>query len=195
MIKIAVTGPHCCGKSTVLKMVQDNLKNENQVEFLKFSGKESPIDYSSSISLKNNRLMELDITFWMLMKMIDRELNFEYNMSSEKDICVLDRCIIDQIVYPSALLKERDLTIIKNFIKLWINAHPYDVILYIPKNPELLKKYGKKDKSIEYLDKIEDLYLKILDELKCKYFILPNNQKEQVDFIVTYLKKCIVGSE
>lgn len=184
MIKIAVTGPHCCGKSTVLKKVNSILYENKRFYFEKFDGSDSPVDYSSTEYLKNNNIAEIDITYWMIQKLLKREIDLEYG---DKEIAVLDRCIIDQIVYPSELLSEEYTNDIFGFIKLWMKKHPYDIVFYLPQNKELLQKYGKKDKSTEYLENIEKRYFSTLEQLKINYIVLPKNQDEQVQIIVNYL--------
>lgn len=184
MKKIVVTGPHCCGKSTVINKVKEYFNENSNIEFISFSGKASPIDYSSSDKLKNNYISEIDITYYMITKLLEREIEIEYKT---KELVVLDRCIIDQIVYPSVLLKREYHNNIFDFLKLWLKIHPYEKIFYIPKNYELLSKYGTKDKSKEYLDLIEEKYLQVMRELKVDYTILPKNQEEQIQQIQQYL--------
>lgn len=184
MKKIVITGPHCCGKSTVLKKVEEYLNEKKDIKFVHFSGKESPIDYSNAKELKNNVNSEIDITYYMISKLLEREIDIEY---SQEKIAILDRCLIDQMVYPSLLLEEKYLQSIFDYIKLWLEIHPYTHVFYVPKNYDLLKKYGTKDKSKRYLELIEDKYLEILKKLNIEYTILPNNQEEQIKEIKKYL--------
>ncbi len=185
MKKIVVTGPHCCGKSTVIKKIEKDIEIKTNIKFVHFSGKDSPVDYSNAQKLKNNVNFEIDITYYMIGKLIEREINLEY--TGEENIAVLDRCLIDQMVYPSVLLDEKYLNNIFEYIRLWLDIHPYIHIFYIPKNYELLEKFGTKDKSKEYLDLIEDKYLEILKKLNIEYTILPSIQDEQVRIIKKYL--------
>ena len=184
MKKIAVTGPHCCGKSTVIKRIEEDINKNNEIKFVHFSGKDSPIDYSSAQKLKNNTSSEIDITYYMISKLLEREIDIEY---TQGNIAVLDRCLIDQIVYPSVLLDEQYLSDIFGYIRLWLDIHPYMHVFYIPKNYELLEKFGTKDKSKAYLDLIEDKYLEILKRLNIEYTILPNNQDEQIRILKNFL--------
>lgn len=184
MKKIVVTGPHCCGKSTVIRKIEEDIGSSDGIEFIHFSGKASPVDYSSSKELKNNTLHEIDITYYMINKLLEREIELEYK---EGNIAVLDRCLIDQIVYPSVLLDEKYHSDIFNYIKLWLKIHPYQHVFYIPKNYELLEKYGTKDKSREYLDMIQEKYLEVLKKLDVKYTILSDNQTAQIEFLKKYL--------
>ena len=185
MKKIAVTGPHCSGKSTVINQIKEDFKDDTKIVFHNFSGKSSPIDYSSSSKLKNDHISEIDITYYLIAKLLEREVEIEYE---ENEIVVLDRCLIDQIVYPSVLLPEKYHQNIFDFLKLWFKIHPYEILFYIPKNYDLLTKYGTKDKSKEYLDKIEETYLTILKKLGIKYLILPKEQEKQIEQIEEYLK-------
>lgn len=184
MKKIVVTGPHCCGKSTVIKKIKEEMQDKNNIKFYGFSGKKSPVDYSSSTKLKNNYINELDITYYMITKLLDREIEMEYE---NNDIVILDRCLIDQLVYPAVLLQRNYHKPLFDFIKLWIKIHPYEHIFYIPKNYELLTKYGTKDKSIDYVDEIEEKYLKVIKKLGIEYTILPENQEEQIKHIIEYI--------
>ena len=83
MKKIVITVPHCCGKSTVLKKVEEYLNEKKDIKFVHFSGKESPIDYSNAKELKNNVNSEIDITYYMISKLLEREIDIEY--SQEKN--------------------------------------------------------------------------------------------------------------
>lgn len=186
MKKIVVTGPHCCGKSTIIKRIKEEFGNIPNIEFVNFSGKNSPVDYSNANKLKDNYISEIDITYYMITKLLEREIEIEYG---KNEIAILDRCLIDQIVYPSVLLKQEYHKNIFDFLNLWIKIHPYEKIFYVPKNYELLSKYGTKDKSIKYLDDIEEKYLEIINKLGIDYTILPKNQEEQIKKIKKYLKE------
>lgn len=185
MKKIAITGPHCCGKSTVIREIKERFKDNKDIRFEFFSGSSSPVDYSSASNLENNHVSEIDITYWMITKMIEREVQIEY---VDGEIAILDRCIIDQIVYPSVLLDSKYHKDIFDFLKLWLKIHPYNKVFYIPKNYELLSKYGTKDKSTEYLDLIEGKYLETLKDLDIDYTILSKNQEEQIQEIIEFLE-------
>lgn len=186
MKKIVVTGPHCCGKSTIIKKIKEDFSDIPNIEFMNFSGKNSPVDYSNANKLKNNYVSELDITYYMITKLLEREIKIEYGTN---EIVILDRCLVDQIVYPSVLLKQEYHKFIFDFLELWIKIHPYDKIFYVPKNYELLSKYGTKDKSQKYLDDIEAKYLEVIKKLGIDYTILPRNQEEQIKKIEKYLKE------
>ena len=186
MKKIVVTGPHCCGKSTIIKKIKEKFVNIPNIEFVNFSGKNSPIDYSNANNLKSNYISEIDITYYMITKLLEREIEFEYGTN---EIVILDRCLIDQIVYPSVLLKQEYHKAIFDFLNLWVKIHPYEKIFYVPKNYELLSKYGTKDKSQRYLDDIEEKYLEIIKKIGIDYTILPKNQEEQIEQIEKYLKE------
>ena len=156
----------------------------DNINFFGFSGNGSPINYESASNLKNNYIAELDITYYMITKLLEREIAIEYGKDG---IALLDRCLIDQLVYPAVLLNENYQNPFFDYVKLWIKIHPYKHIFYIPKNYELLTKYGTKDKSIYYVDEIEKKYLEVIKELGIEYTILSENQEEQIKKIIEYL--------
>ena len=71
-MKIAVTGPHCSGKSTLLRRIEAEL-NGTSVKFIKCST--CPIKYSDK-SVIDNEDNETAITLWMLSK-----IDFQRNRS------------------------------------------------------------------------------------------------------------------
>lgn len=185
-MKIAVTGPHCSGKSTLLNRVEADL-NLPSVKFVKFDGSYCPIKYSnkSVISNKNN---EIAITLWMISKLTLREIETQYSLDyKQTDITIFDRCLLDQLVYPAVSLKENmSISVIRDYIDLWLSLNPYDLIFYVPKNESFLRKVKDFNQDLDYLDKVEKTYLKLFDNLKHtnKVIMLPQNQDEQKNIII-----------
>lgn len=192
-MKIAVTGPHCSGKSTLLNRVEADLNLPN-IKFFKFDGSSCPINYSNK-SVINNRDNEIAITLWMISKLTSREIETQYSLDHKQtDIIIFDRCLLDQLVYPAVSLKE-DISIstIRKYIDLWLSLSPYDLIFYVPKNEDFLKKVTNFNQDLDYLDKVEKTYLKLFDNLKHtdKIFILPPNQDEQKSIIIDSVNKIL----
>lgn len=192
-MKIAVTGPHCSGKSTLLNRVETDLNLPN-VRFVKFDGSSCPINYSNK-SVINNRNDEVAITLWMISKLTSREIEIQYSLDHKPaDVIIFDRCLLDQLVYPVVSLKEDiSISIIRKYIDLWLSLSPYDLIFYVPKNEYFLKKVTNFNQDLDYLDKVEKTYLKLFDNLKHtdKVFILPPNQDEQKNIIIDSVNKIL----
>ena len=81
-MKIAVTGPHCSGKSTLLNRVEVDLNLPN-IKFVKFDGSSCPINYSNK-SVINNRDNEVAITLWMISKLTSREIETQYSLDHKQ---------------------------------------------------------------------------------------------------------------
>ncbi len=189
-MKIVVTGPHCSGKSTLLKRVESEM-NYKEVKFVKFSGAECPIDYYRKSAIENES-SEIDITLWMLSKMLCREIEVKYKLKNNENIVIFDRCVLDQLVYPMVNLKNFSTHIvIENFINLWTKNNKYDLIFYVPKNKDFLQKVNNFNQDINYLKSIEEMYLKVLeghnDSFK-KVIFLPESQDEQKEIIISTIK-------
>lgn len=190
-MKVVLTGPHCCGKTTVLRTLRDVLKVPDNVGFLESSGKDCPIDYSDSEFLRSHPENEIRLTYWMLSDLIKREVE---GMSRYEHL-VLDRSIIDQIVYPVELLgKERLPGSIEHLVRDWTNREPYDHIFLFPANPDFLAHGGTKDKNPAFQQKIADLYRELFDQYKIKHELLPLDQEVQVQLIGSYLKRNLLLS-
>lgn len=192
-MKIAVTGPHCSGKSTLLRRIEAELKGTS-VKFIKFDGSTCPIKYSDK-SVIDNEDNEIAITLWMLSKMISREIEAKYDSNyKNEDVIVFDRCLLDQIVYPVVSSRNIDISIIDKYINLWLKDNPYDLIFYVPKNEDFLKKVPDFNQDLEYLEKVEKTYLKVFDKLQQKsqeVVILPKTQDNQKDIIISAVKKLL----
>ncbi|MBO5341196.1 MAG: AAA family ATPase [Lachnospiraceae bacterium] len=187
-MKIAVTGPHCCGKSTVLKKVEEKLVQKygrlEEVVFHSFSGKSSPIDYSSAQSLKNESNRELLLTYWMLSKLIERECDFALDIGG---LHIYDRCVLDQIVYSDVLMSKENSKYIRDYVNFYCYKFPYDQVFVLPANYEILEKYGTKDKNPEYVEQICIRYNSLTSEYK-NIVYLPLDQQEQVNIIMSYIE-------
>lgn len=185
-MRIAVTGPHCCGKSTVLKKVKEKLlllpEVEGKINFITFSGAEAPIDYSSSAKLKEDKDKELLLTYWMIARLMEREIA----TIGDNVVNVFDRCLVDQYIYPKKILGEYYPLEMKRYIESYLVKYPYDYIFVLPKNLELLEKYGQKDRTVEYVTEIEDGYFQFAKE-NPNCVILESEQEKQVDAIFLWL--------
>ncbi|MBQ8425244.1 MAG: AAA family ATPase [Clostridia bacterium] len=185
-MRISITGTHCCGKTTVIQKVKDKLENAgidlSGVEFHTFSGKFAPVDYSSAGNLKENLFQEMRLTYWMISKLIERETM----VSDNSIIHIFDRCILDQIVYPSVILGDKLSKSVVDYVLEYLNLNPYDKVFILPMNNELLQKYGTKDKSFDYAKSIHDKYVNLCTDYNfCQ--VLSQNQDEQVEYIFQYI--------
>ncbi|NDV96422.1 hypothetical protein D0T84_16090 [Dysgonomonas sp. 521] len=194
IVKVAVTGPHCSGKSTLLSRIEEDIKSQ-KIKVTKFDGSICPINYSEKATI-NDENEEMSITLWMLSKMLLREIETKYTTNYENDIIIFDRCLFDQIVYPLVNFKDHNndrMDIIKKIINLWLNNNPYDIIFYVPQNQEFLKEVPEFNQDLEYLENVEKTYLRVLDNLqpKCKVIILPKNQDEQKQIIISIISRLL----
>ena len=190
-MKVVLTGPHCCGKTTVLKALRDTLKVPDNVGFLESFGKDCPIDYSDSEFLRSHPETEVRLTYWMLSDLVKREVE---GMSRYEHL-VLDRCIVDQIVYPVEILgKDKLPSSIDYFVRDWTERESYSHVFLFPANPKFLAKGGTKDKNKEFQQKIADLYCELLDEYKIRYELLPVDQEVQIQLVSDYLRQNLLLS-
>lgn len=184
-MRFVVTGPHCSGKTTLLKRVKLEVENLT-VKFSSFDGSSCPIDYSNK-KILSDRNNEIAISLWMTSKLLIREIEVSCNLNNKKEIVIFDRCLLDQIVYPLVNQVGEITAVVKKYINLWLNKNPYDLIFYVPKNEFFLKKVPAFNQDIDYLNDVEKTYLEVLSQLKNVIF-LPQNQDEQKDIIVSTIK-------
>ena len=190
-MKIAITGPHCSGKSTLLRRIESAIDIPN-VQFVKFDGSCCPVNYSKK-SVINDKNSEIAVTLWMLSKLVLREVEIQCDKNYKKsDVYIFDRCLLDQLVYPAINLQDMNyVDVIKQYIELWLSINPYDLIFCVPKNELFLKKVPNFNQDLDYLDKVEKLYLELFNNLKHtqKILILPPNQDEQKSIIISKIRE------
>lgn len=186
-MKIALTGPHSCGKSTVFRAIEHKYSGK-KINFISYDGNRAPIDYGNMQKLKENPELELDLTNWMIADLIKREIE----ATNKYENVILDRCVIDQLVYPYVILgKELIPDAMKEYVKFWISTRPYDLVFLFPRNEQLLKEFGKKDKSVDFLREIDDGYINLINEYKINIVMLPNSQEEQINTIKKDLERVL----
>lgn len=187
-MKIIVTGPHCSGKTTVIRKTRDLVVHERtNIQFLLFKN-DCPFDYSDHGNLERNPKTVERITWWMIAQFSLRELS---SLSSSEHQ-VFDRGMIDELVYPTAILGSKRVPhVIRDFVKRWHEEEPYDHVFVVPKNEDFLRMYGKKDRSMKYVRRVDELYHELVSKYCPHHTFLPKNQEEQVitlrDFMI---KEC-----
>lgn len=185
-MKLTLTGPHCCGKSTVFKMVE-NTELSKKLRFIHYDGSRAPIDYGNVLYLKEHPDAEIDLTHWMIADLIKREVE----VTQKEPRIILDRCVIDQLVYPFVILgSERFPTEIEEYARYWVTQRPYDVVFLFPRNEELLERFGK-NKDIGFLNAVDEAYVMLLDKYGVNYIQLPNDQESQVRVIKSELEELL----
>lgn len=189
-MKIAITGPHCCGKTTVIEKVKEALGNRanGKIFFYTFSGESAPVDYSNAQKLRKDSKDELRLTYWMLSKLIERESDV---VTEGDTIHLFDRCVFDQVIYTKVLLEEEKCYPIRDFVNTYMKEFPYDMVFILPVNLDLLQKHGTKDKSKFYAMEIHDEYQECAKELENRCMLLPEAQEKQVQIITDFIFKHI----
>lgn len=183
-MKLALTGPHCSGKTTVMRALEEELGHSTTFQFLAYDGSRSPISYANIDYLRAHPHEEITLSYWMLTDLIGREIEAE---AKYKNI-ILDRCVIDQIVYPLTILGESKVPeSLFNISKDWMSHSPYSHVFIFPKNNDLLRRYGSKDKDPLFLQEIEQNYFKLIKYLNVNHTILPTKQKEQIEIIKRHI--------
>ncbi len=185
MAKIILTGPHYCGKTTVLRKLKDYFLDNPEVGFIESDGSRCPISYKDVDYLRANPKTEINITYWMIADNIKREIEAKNKYKN----LVFDRCVIDQLAYPAEITGKDNLPkSINLFIREWLIFEPYDKIFIFPANPDFLKAGTNNTGDVNFQKNIEQRYLELTKEFNLSSEILPLDQDRQIDLILNYLK-------
>lgn len=181
-MKITVTGPHCSGKTTILRHLVDSLAGTR----LKFIPNKinPPFDLNDSNRLKQDSDLATRVTYWMIAATIQKEIEHESPV-------LFDRGIIDQIVYPSVIFGS-EANIPRGLYHLaidWLQRFPADITFVLPANFAFLKAGGLRDKTEGYLREVDEAYKRIVPVYCKNYHFLPPCQEEQIKILETYINQ------
>jgi len=150
---IAFTGSHSTGKTTLIDRLKEHYKGNDQIQYVdsctRKVGKEHPI---------NNT--EKDYTLTQLRILEAHLENIHFSDLTPNRISILDRCLIDGLIYTMQLVKEGkvDRSVGIPFLDaVEHHAFHYEIIFYIPAEIELVKD-GVRSEDLEFKKNIDELF-------------------------------------
>jgi nicotinamide riboside kinase len=154
MIKIAISGPHGCGKTTLINEMKDFFKSFNKAVYIIEEVARS-YSYSSLETIESQR--------WIWENHIKEEIK---TREANYDIILCDRCLLDNLIYYKYLLNQQEINIdpvfasFWNSTKIWMNT--YDYISVLPMNPEFIVDDGFRIIDMNKTIEINKLFIKYL---------------------------------
>jgi len=157
VLKIALSGTHCSGKTTTTQLLQERLvrcgvKAAYGLEIVR----ECPYLVNEAGSERAQ--------LWIMLAQIVKELGFE----KKADVVVLDRCVFDNLPYSKWLQQNHQLRksvydYLKRMALEWAKLYPYTIIFVL--DPLPLVDDGFRSVNLAYQNEVQTMLIKLYSEL------------------------------
>ena len=152
MKRIAISGPHSSGKTTLLYGLAHELKKDGvRLEILSEAARSV-----SKLGFPLNLETTFESQLLILVNMIHEEL---IRSNSEVDVLLSDRSVIDQIPYSRlGKLNVQEFMEIMNITKSYLKVKPYDLIIRL-EGGVAVEDDGVREKDLNYLNLIKEEFI------------------------------------
>jgi len=170
-MKIAFTGAHCTGKTTLLKDIEEMFVDKFKVH--------SVTEVARKIIEKGYPL-NMDATVDSYIHYINDQLNAENEQMQGCDVFISDRTLLDPVAYamvnsklPRPYISEYFIDMMKN---VWLlEKDRYDLYIYFP--IEFALEYdGVRPSDEMYRRDIDNMILSLLEQFQIKYIKISGNR-------------------
>jgi len=173
-MKIALSGTHNCGKTTLLLDVYSKLKDlgYKSVGILPEIARICPFAINQETTFKSQ--------YWILTQ----HIFYEIILQEKYEILLCDRTVVDNLAYANfanEVTKKIDtmnLMFLIDIAKKWYYLHPsYDLIFYLEQLS--LEKDGVRSTDISYQKQIDKSLKSIFKKLDIETISIPNCKREE----------------
>jgi predicted ATPase len=152
-VKIALSGTHCSGKTTLTKTLEKKLAKK---QFKVSCGWEVVRDCPFPVNEQGSGQAQI----WIMLTQILTELQLE----ESAEVVILDRCVFDHLAYAKWLhererLFPNELAFLESIAENWSKTHPYNIIATL--DPLPLTPDGFRSVNTRYQKQIQAILSKI----------------------------------
>jgi thymidylate kinase len=152
-VKIALSGTHCSGKTTLAKTLEKKLAKK---QFKVSCGLEVVRDCPFPVNEQGSGQAQI----WIMLTQILTELRLE----ESAEVVILDRCVFDHLAYAKWLhererLSSNEFAFLESIAENWSKTHPYNIIALL--SPLYLIKDGFRSVNARYQKQIQVILSKI----------------------------------
>lgn len=176
MARIAITGTHGVGKTTLCKELE-KLEVFKNYAFIEEVARKEII----KIGKMPTQLCELGKVAFQFSLLSQQML-----LESDLQNFISDRSIFDTVGYSYDLIHQKGIQI-KEIAKYWHDKQPYDFIFYVPIE-FALEADAQRLSDIEYQAQIDANIVKTLHELNINYIPITGDIQTRIQMVLDYLK-------
>lgn len=176
-MRIAITGAHSVGKTTLINQIVEHFSKKNVVFDL--------IPDASRIAYKlgfaTNEETTIDSEMWIFSKHIEMEM-------TSGDNYITDKCFVDLLAYAEFIFEKN-----KNFLEILRDiaakrARKYDLILYIPVEIPL-ENDGVRSMDPGFRDAVDEKINIILKDFKLESKTIKGNRDERIEKAIKLIEE------
>ena len=179
-MKVAVTGSHGVGKSTLINDILNYLNREAGLSRSFKLLEETPRQaFKLGFPINENNTPETQL--WIFAKQLEMEL-------VANDDYIVYKCYVDLLAYALHFFKERQDLI--NTLKDISSraANKYDLVIYLPTGEFPIEDDGVRSTDTDFQERVDKLVLKILVEFGINYVKITGNKEERLRRAIELIK-------
>lgn len=189
-LKIAFTGSHCTGKTTLLNDVKDALQSNIVV---------NDVTEVARKIIEKGYPLNMDATIDSYVHYINDQLEAEKTKMEGCDVFISDRTLLDPVAYamvnsklPRPYIPQYFIEMMKN---IWLmEKEKYDIYIYFPVEFEL-EMDGVRPFDENYRRQIDDMIVKLLEDNGIKYVKITGNREERTNYLLTLIDNCLYSNK
>lgn len=186
-VKIAFTGAHCTGKTTLLNDIESSLSGKTILK--------SVTEVARRI-IERGYPLNMDATVDSYIHYINDQLKEEEQMEG-CDLFISDRTLLDPVAYAMINSKLPRPYIPQYFIEMMENVwllekDKYDFYVYFPIEFEM-EADGVRPIDDRYRKDIDKMIKTLLEKYKIKYIRVTGNKEERKNYLLSIIEKYIIS--
>lgn len=184
-MRVAITGSHGVGKSTLINDLLNYLNQEaREGGGFKLLPEAPRQAFELGFPINENNTPETQ--FWIFAKQLEMELIAQDNY-------IADKCFIDLLAYAMYIFREKQdfINILKDISRR--AARKYDLVIYLPSGEFPIEDDGVRSIDPKFQEGIDKLILEILNDFGVSYTKIAGSRekraKQAIDLVKTLLRR------
>jgi len=180
-MRIAVTGSHGVGKTTLISHLLGVLNKEEE----KFKLLPETPRQAVELGFTINENTPIETQFWIFAKQIEME-------HLAKNYFIADKCFIDLLAYSKFLFLDKPefLQVLNDIAKKAVAN--YNLVIYVPAGEFPIEDDGVRSTDPKFQKEIDRLVVDILNEFGVSYIKISGNREERIGKVLEIVENLII---
>ncbi len=173
ILKIALVGATCTGKTTILNALKEKFVHQNDIKFID-EGARAFYEMHPRIKDRGSWRTQAKIRDWV----VEDEVRIE---SQEPKVIICDRSVLDSVIYLNAYQNYDNANKMLNSIRQHLSSYN-EYVMLDPKDVSY-KKDSIRTESPEFRMKVHELFLDYFKENNIRYTLLSGTLDQKINYL------------